>query len=281
METIRTEKHGKFEFRLVRMKVGYAGVVNRLAGGQVARINGDNADEVWRRLFDAAGQASPDYFGFDGAIARFRTYCPAGFDDPLHVAEERAYKDKARAAFDRNLPLAAVLDGRTGLGEAALQAYHATNLLAPPEKMLLPKVLRGADADAFILAAARFAADGTEAALLDVGSILRKHEIAKWTIATYLPFLWRPDHHMFLKPEVTRDFATRVGHAFKHEYETALGIAVYRSLLDLVTRTTQEISRAGLVHRDNIDVQSFIWVVGKYAEAETKAAAGRNTGASA
>jgi len=75
METIRTENRGKFQFRLVRMKDGYGGVVNRLAGGQVARIEGQDKEEVWRRLLAAAGQASPDYFGFDGAVARFRTYC--------------------------------------------------------------------------------------------------------------------------------------------------------------------------------------------------------------
>ena len=65
-----------------------------------------------------------------------------------------------------------------------------------------------------MLAAARFAAEGDEPALLDMNKILRKYDLAKWTVATYLPFLWRPDRHMFLKPEVTKDFATRVGHGF-------------------------------------------------------------------
>ena len=79
---------------------------------------------------------------------------------------------------------------------------------------------------------------------------------------TYLPFLWRPEEHMFLKPEVTKDFAARVGHGFAAEYEPRLNISVYESLLDLAAKTALEL--ADLKPRDRIDAQSFIWVVGNY-----------------
>ena len=82
--------------------------------------------------------------------------------------------------------------------------------------------------------------------------------------ATYLPFLWRPETHMFLKPEVTKDFALRVGHRFAADYEARLETTVYESLLDLVSRTAAEL--ADLKPRDRIDVQSFIWVIGSYKE---------------
>jgi hypothetical protein len=49
-------------------------------------------------------------------------------------------------------------------------------------------------------------------------------------MAPYLPFLWRPDQHMFLKPAVTQDFAARVGHRFAHDYEARLAVGVYESL---------------------------------------------------
>jgi hypothetical protein len=39
---------------------------------------------------------------------------------------------------------------------------------------------------------------------------------------------------------------------------------VYASLLDLVERTSHELS--DLQPRDRIDIQSFIWVVGEYQE---------------
>lgn len=91
---------------------------------------------------------------------------------------------------------------------------------------------------------------------------LKPHGIAKWTAVTYLPFLWKPAAHMFLKPEVTKNFASRVGHRFAHDYIPQLKPDVYGSLLDLAAETEKEI--AALEPRDRIDIQSFIWVVGEY-----------------
>jgi len=65
---------------------------------------------------------------------------------------------------------------------------------------------------------------------------------------------------MFLKPQVTKDLAVRIGHKFASEYKPRLGIDVYESLLDLASKTAEEL--ADLQLRDRIDVQSFIgsWV---------------------
>lgn len=52
-----------------------------------------------------------------------------------------------------------------------------------------------------------------------------------------MPFLWAPATHMFLKPEVTKDFAARAGHGFASNYQARLDLAVYDSLLDLAATT--------------------------------------------
>jgi hypothetical protein len=67
---------------------------------------------------------------------------------------------------------------------------------------------------------------------------------------------------MFLKPTVTKDFATRVGHRFASDYDSTLTINVVQSLLNLADQTKHEL--ADLKPRDRIDIQSFIWVVGGY-----------------
>lgn len=69
---------------------------------------------------------------------------------------------------------------------------------------------------------------------------------------------------MFLKPMVTCDFAERIGHRFRHDYATEVSSGVYASLLDLAHFTLDKIRPLGA--RDFIDVQSFIWVVGAYAD---------------
>lgn len=170
---------------------------------------------------------------------------------------------KAKAKLDAAAPVEQAATG-SGFGEAALAAFRATNLLSLFEKTRLQDVLRGSHADDFIRGAARFALGETKVGLAHMQTALKPHDSAKWTVATYLPFLWHPEQHMFLKPEVTKDFAQRVGHRFAYDYEAALRLPVYESLLDLADRTTRELST--LEPRDRIDVQSFIWVIGDHNE---------------
>ena len=226
-------------------------------------LKGDSADDVWRRLHDEAAKADPRYFGFDGARARFLQFFPNGFQSDGYTGEERDYKVAAKQKLDATVPLGQATTG-SGFGEAVLAVFRATNLLSPFEKTRLQDVLRGPAADPFIRAAARFTLGGGRQALVDMEHALKPHDSAKWTVATYLPFLWRPEEHMFLKPEVTKDFAARVGHPFASDYEPRLDIAVYDSLLDLVMKTEAEL--AELEPRDRIDVQSFIWVIGDYKD---------------
>jgi hypothetical protein len=171
-------------------------------------------------------------------------------------------KVEAKAALDKAAPLEKAATG-SGYAAAVLAAFQA-NLLSPFEKMRLRDALRSSAADDFIRAAAHFTMGEGKQALAVMEAALKAHDAAKWTAVTYLPFLWRPEQHMFLKPEATKDFATRVGHRFASAYEPRLDIAVYDSLLDLAERTAAELT--DLKPRDRIDVQSFIWVVGNYKD---------------
>ncbi len=257
-ETVRTAKLGKTELRLAQKGGRFFG----LADGKIC-VEGDDADDVWRRLHDEAGKSNPKYFGFDGARARFLRFFPNGFHSAGYASAERDYKVAAKQRLDDTAPLDKAVSS-SGLGEAILAVFRATNLLSPFEKVRLQDVLRGPAADEFIRAAARFTLGEGKPALLQMERALKPHDNAKWTVATYLPFLWRPEEHMFLKPEVTKDFAASVGHRFASDYEPRLDYGVYESLLDLVSKTAAEL--AELKPRDRIDVQSFIWVVGDYKE---------------
>lgn len=264
MKTIREEKRGSLTLRLVNEKTGYAGVILS-AQGRLALLRGDDPVELWRRLEQEAAKSSKDYVGFDGARTRFLHFFPGGFESAHYISEERDYKLQAKHQLDTTVPLDQARIG-SGFGEAALAVYRKTNLLFQIEKARVTELLRGPSADAFVRAAARFASGEGASVLADMARLAKPHNAASWTAITYLPFLWRPEQHMFLKPEVTKDFAERVGHGFVHAYRAAIDMTVYDSLLDLVARTGQEI--ADLHPRDRIDVQSFIWVVGAYVDAD-------------
>lgn len=262
MKTIREAKVKDIVLRLVDTGKVFVGLI--IADGvKKVQIEGDNADDVWHRLHDKAGMANPRYFGFDGARARFLRYSPDGFHSQRYLTDERNYKVAAKAKLEKTAPLKQAATG-AGFGESILAVFRATNLLSPFEMTPLQRVLRGPRADLFIRAAARFTMGEFNPGLLEMERALKPDDNAKWTVATYLPFLWLPEVHMFLKPEVTKDFAERVGHRFASNYESRLDVAVYESLLDLASKTTDEL--AELRPRDRIDVQSFIWVVGSYPE---------------
>lgn len=268
MKTVRDELFGSVTLRIVEVGKGYKGAII-CKGKQPEIIGGDDPDVIWAKLKDMAGQYNTEYVGFDGARARFLRIFPEGFNDPHYLGHaktgERNYKLEAIAKLEELLPLAAAKKAENS-GEAALAIYRSLNLLAPFEQMRVQDLLRSTDADAFIRLAAAFA-EGEIGVLERMKPILARYDSEKWTIATYLPFLWRSHDHMFLKPNVTRDFAKRVGHPFAQDYQAKLNGDTYRSLIDLVGKTRAAID--GLGPRDNIDIQSFIWVVGEYEEPKT------------
>ena len=84
--------------------------------------------------------------------------------------------------------------------------------------------------------------------------------VATWPVATIFPYLAHPDRNMFLKPEVTKEAAQRLG--FHLNYKSEPNWLTYRSLLSLAELLMEELRPLGA--RDLIDVQSFIWVTGEY-----------------
>src|SRR5690606_13369413 len=172
---------------------------------------------------------------------------------------ERDYKWAAKRKLDATLPLDKAADAH-GAGEAALAVFRATNLLSPFEKTRMQAVLRGPYADEFVRSAAAFTLGDVPGALQRMARALKADDADKWTVVTYLPFLWDPAEHMFLKPNVTCDFADRVGHPFAHECTPRLEYNVYRSLVDMTNKTAHEVR--DLAPADNIDIQSFVWVLG-------------------
>lgn len=274
METIREQKRGKLTLRLVAVKGAYSGIAFGDKSGRPVRVEGTDKEDVWRQLEEAAGQSDKSYFGFDGARARFLRLYPEGFQGAGWATDERTYKLDAMAKLGAAVPLTAAATTK-GNALAVLRVFQATNLVSPMEKAKLTTALRSPSGDAFVQAAAAFTLGDGEKALREIDKILRPFECANWTIATYLPFLWRPEEHFYLKPVVSKDFATRVGHRFAQDYQTRLEMGVYASLLDLVSKTEAEL--AVLKPRDRVDIQSFIWVVGAGDETNlpSVAAAGR------
>lgn len=83
-----------------------------------------------------------------------------------------------------------------------------------------------------------------------------KGRVATWPIATLLPFFAQPERHMFLKPEITQQAEERLG--FHLNYQPTPNWRTYAKLLELSNVLLEQLKPLGA--RDNIDVQSFLWI---------------------
>lgn len=249
--TIRSEKIGMVTFDLVERDGRFFGLANR------KRVSEEpDPDAAWRALLQSVGEAMGRYVGMDGARKLFLHYYPGGFHSDAF--SERPYKIKAKQSLEKSSSLQQALVGDAD-PETVLSAFRSTNMLFSIEQARVQEVLRSAEARTFIQAASFFAEGDITKSLRELDRILSPFQANKWTIVTYLPFLWKPSEHMFLKPNATKDFAERIGHRFANVYRPELDARVYESLLALTD--TVKSSLVDLQPRDNIDVQSFIWVV--------------------
>lgn len=264
------EKYGKATLRIGQAKNGgWSGLVI-IAGKQAGDIfHDDDRDRLRTRLMNHAGTVHPNYFGIDEAVTRFLRYMPGGFAGKRYTSHdsERRYKVDAHRTLTNLLPLAAAANATDEDGARLAAAFKKdqlwTHMPSLQESTRLKEVL-AKNGGAFLRAAAAFANEDFAEGISGMHAALKAHGLLSWPIATYLPFLWNPARHMFLKPTVTRDFAERIGHQFAVEYDPEIRADVYESLLDLVDHTATAI--ASLKPADRIDVQSFIWVVGEYRE---------------
>ena len=196
---------------------------------------------------------------------------PDGFSDETYIAWEREYKVLAhgrwQAALGRPL-LEALLKKRewTQIARAAVAIESRTNLLFSFEKM----ALRDAVADA---RGARAFAEGLHQFLYGAASLperfdawrdtvatlpRRQTRVLTWPVLTVFPFIAEPRTHMYLKPLVTKRAAERYGFAF--EYSSKPQWSTYASLLEFARIVSRDLR--DLRPRDQIDIQSFIWVQG-------------------
>jgi hypothetical protein len=243
----------------------FSGVVisNGKAGEQ---LHDDDEHRLITRLQNEAGTLEPNYFGMDGAIARFLEFMPGGFEGEQNLKNERKYKLRAHEELNEVLTVGqageATVDDAARLRDAPVWI----NILSQFESMHLKDCIEGPLGVKFLRSAAQFAGGDVNAASAAMQQAMKLHGPMSWPIATYFPFLWEPERHMFLKPMVTLDYAQRIGHPFQYVYEPDISREVYDSLLELAQSTKQAIEH--LNPRDNIDVQSFIWVVGAYTDAD-------------
>ncbi len=203
------------------------------------------------------------------SIQFFLSKYPNGFHGERLQEEERNYKIEAHELANELLAaghLRQLIDDEDldGAYSRAMRVVDKTNLIFPNEKMQLKDGLRATDHK-------RLFAESLwnllysdekpfEQRFVSFADMLEAIDAAKWTIATYFPFIVFPQRHMFLKPEVTQAAAELCG--FEISYRSELNWHTYERLLAFGGWLFDELTKAKLQPRDMIDIQSFIWCIG-------------------
>ena len=202
---------------------------------------------------------------------KFLRFFPGGFHDETYLDWERDYKWSAHEAWIVSLggdAWPALMAGEAW-GEVAARAVRIesrTNLLFSFEKMALRDAVRSRDG-------ARRFVRGLDDLLHGPGGTIDRFDrwcqvlaglprkqtrVLTWPLATVFGFIAEPRRHFFLKPMVTRRAAAEYGADF--EYRSRPSGAGYAEVLALAARVRKDL--ADLRPRDQIDIQSFLWVQG-------------------
>ena len=86
----------------------------------------------------------------------------------------------------------------------------------------------------------------------------KQTRVLTWPLLTVFGFIAEPEKHIFLKPKVTQKAAEK--YRFDFDYISPPNWDTYESLLAFAAQIRSDTKN--LRPRDNIDLQSFIWVIG-------------------
>ena len=203
---------------------------------------------------------------------KFLRIFPGGFADETYLAWERDYKWSAHRAWVSEIGRAAefrrVLDagGAREIAAAAVRIESSRSRLFSFEKMALRDAVRSEKgAEAFAnglydwLHGERSERERFERWVDVVASLPRRQtRVATWPAVTVFGFVARPRFHLFVKPTAMRRAADAYG--FDLHYSSRLSWETYSSMLEFARTVRTDL--ADMAPRDQIDIQSFLWVQG-------------------
>lgn len=218
-------------------------------------------------LIEASQLGTAGYVSVPAAIERFLSTYPDGL-------EGKAFLQAARGDLDRGHQFCVQLLGQEELAALIAEGRHqevcdrarhvesVTSLLSKTEKTALYKALEQTENQKLFslgLADLLYGTETEEERFKRFVRVLHLLDIDKWPLATLFGFLRFPQERAFIKPTAIQNAAKAL--CWRIGYKTEPNWKTYISVLRLYNHIRASLLEEGMMPRDLIDVQAFIWSV--------------------
>jgi len=220
-------------------------------------------------LIEASQIGNADYVSVPVAIERFQSIYPDGLEGGSFLKAAR--EDLVRGhqfciqLLGREELTALIAEGRyQDVCDRARHVESVTSLMTKSEKTALYEVLEQVENQKLFsmgLANLLYGTGSDEERFKQFVRVLNVLEICKWPFATFFGFIRFPQERAFIKPTAIQNAAKalcwRIGYKADPNWKT------YSSVLRLYNHMRTSLVEEGMITRDLIDVQAFIWSVAK------------------
>lgn len=218
-------------------------------------------------LIETSEIASDSFVTLPMAIERFSAIYPDGFEDASFIksardANTRAHKFCVQLLSQDELSGLIQAGSYEAVCDRARHVESTANLLTKSERKVLHEALdlpASQKLFAQALAELLYGTETDEARFKHFLRMLGILRLNKWPYATLFSFIRHPQQHAFIKPTVIQNAARalcwRIGYKAEPNWKT------YDAVLRLYSYVRTNLLEEGILPRDMIDVQSFVWSV--------------------
>lgn len=218
-------------------------------------------------LIEASEIESDAFVTIPMAIERFMATYRDGFEDPAFIgvardANLRGYKLGTQLLSQEEL---ARLIGEGAFDAVCDRARHVestTNLLTKTERKVLHEALELPENQKLFAVALADFLHGTETEEARFKQFLRTLgilQLRKWPYATLFGFICQPQQCAFIKPAAIQNAARSL--CWRINYKAEPNWKTYDAVMRLYSYVRTNLLEEGMLPRDLIDVQYFIWSV--------------------
>lgn len=220
-------------------------------------------------LIETSQIGSVDFVTPAMAIERFLAIHPDGFSAPSFVKEEREASVRAHQFAVQLLGESEIseliAEGRyQDVCDRARHIESVTNLLTKGEKTAFYSALEtpmNQKTFSIGLASYLYGTDSEEDRFKAFTRVLDLLGINRWPYATLFGFIRFPQEKAFIKPTVIQNVAKAF--CWRIIYKAEPNWRTYAAVLRLYNHLRTSLVEEGLMPRDMIDMQSFIWSIGQ------------------